>query len=182
MLIGYLLIQSNWVLHLRRCAHFAHRLRWDTFIYSFLETCPEGISAHGFILSIRCRRVSDHSPMNKSLPASLLPMLIVDSPAIHRSNAYMGTRPRSLRLSLQECAKAIPAATSWGLLLEFSIPRKEMRIDCVLLINGEIVILEAKTGSAFLQARKQLEEYSLLSALLPQSFRRKQNCADRCFS
>jgi hypothetical protein len=37
-----------------------------------------------------------------------------------------------------------------------------MRIDCVLLVNGEIVILEAKTGEAFLQARKQLEEYSLL--------------------
>src|ERR1035441_2077263 len=28
--------------------------------------------------------------------------------------------------------------------------------------SGEIVILEAKTGDAFLQARKQLEEYSLL--------------------
>ncbi len=69
---------------------------------------------------------------------------------------------RSLRLSLQECAKAISAATSWGLLLEFSIPRKELRIDCVLLINGEIVLLEAKTRVAFLQARKQLEEYSLL--------------------
>jgi hypothetical protein len=69
---------------------------------------------------------------------------------------------RSLRFSLQECAQAIPAAANWGLLLEFSIPRKEMRIDCVLLINGEIVILEAKTGDAFLQARKQLEEYSLL--------------------
>jgi hypothetical protein len=69
---------------------------------------------------------------------------------------------RSLRLSLQKCAEAIPAAASWGLLLEFSIPRKEMRIDCVLLINGEVVILEAKTGDAFQQARKQLEEYSLL--------------------
>jgi hypothetical protein len=37
-----------------------------------------------------------------------------------------------------------------------------MRIDAVLLINGEVVILEAKTGAAFLQARRQLEEYALL--------------------
>ena len=69
---------------------------------------------------------------------------------------------RSLRLSLRDCTQANSAAANWGLILEFSIPRKEMRIDCVLLINGEIVILEAKTGDAFLQARKQLEEYSLL--------------------
>jgi len=33
-----------------------------------------------------------------------------------------------------------------GLLLEFSIPRKEMRIDIVLLIRDVIVILEARLG------------------------------------
>ncbi len=69
---------------------------------------------------------------------------------------------RSLRSVLQECTQANSDAINWGVLLEFSIPRKEHRIDCVLLINGEIVILEAKTGTAFLQARKQLEEYALL--------------------
>ena len=48
------------------------------------------------------------------------------------------------------------------MLLEFCIPRKEKRIDAVLLINGEVVILEAKTGDEFSQARGQLQEYALL--------------------
>lgn len=69
---------------------------------------------------------------------------------------------KSLRICLEKCIQSFPDAATWGLLLEFSIPRKELRIDAVLLINGEIVILEAKTADAFPQARKQLEEYSLL--------------------
>lgn len=69
---------------------------------------------------------------------------------------------RSLRSSLEECIQTNPTAANWGILLEFSIPRKETRIDAVLLINDEVVILEAKTGAAFLQARRQLEEYALL--------------------
>jgi len=47
-------------------------------------------------------------------------------------------------------------------LLEFSIPRKEVRIDAVLLIGDSIVIIEAKTGEADSQARRQIEEYALL--------------------
>jgi len=69
---------------------------------------------------------------------------------------------RSLHASIEECVRAAPAALDWGILLEFSIPRKELRIDVVLLINGEIVIVEAKTGSALLHAKHQIEEYSLL--------------------
>ena len=69
---------------------------------------------------------------------------------------------KSLRTCLQEYVQTVPLAPTWGLLLQFSIPRKELRIDAILLINREVVILEAKTGDAFLQARKQLEEYSLL--------------------
>jgi hypothetical protein len=37
-----------------------------------------------------------------------------------------------------------------------------MRIDVVLLVGDVIVILEAKSGNAFLQARRQVEEYALL--------------------
>ncbi len=48
------------------------------------------------------------------------------------------------------------------MLLEFSIPRKELRIDVVLLVRDVIVVLEAKTGHAALQAKRQIEEYSLL--------------------
>ncbi len=68
----------------------------------------------------------------------------------------------SLRTCLQECLQINTGAADWGILLEFSIPRKELRIDAVLLVNGDIVILEAKSGDAFSQARKQLEEYALL--------------------
>jgi hypothetical protein len=69
---------------------------------------------------------------------------------------------RSMRQVLASCIQMDPASENWGILLEFSIPRKEVRIDAVLLINGQIVILEAKSGEAFSQARHQLEEYALL--------------------
>lgn len=68
----------------------------------------------------------------------------------------------SLRIVLEKCVQHIGTARGWGILLEFSIPRKEMRIDVVLLVGETIVILEAKSGSAFLQARRQIEEYALL--------------------
>lgn len=69
---------------------------------------------------------------------------------------------RSLRTCLQECICSDITAAQWGILLEFSIPRKELRIDAVLLVNSEIVIIEAKSGAVFWQAKQQLEEYSLL--------------------
>ncbi len=69
---------------------------------------------------------------------------------------------RLLRRSLEECVARSNSAKSWALLMEFSIPRKEMRIDVVLLIRDVIVVLEAKTGQAALQAKRQIEEYALL--------------------
>ncbi len=68
----------------------------------------------------------------------------------------------SLRKTLEECVLQFASARHWGLLLEFSIPRKELRIDFVLLIGNKIVILEAKSGAEFLQAKRQIEEYALL--------------------
>jgi hypothetical protein len=68
----------------------------------------------------------------------------------------------SLRKALEECLLRIASARDWGMMLEFSIPRKEMRIDVVLLIGNEVVILEAKSGDAFQQAKRQIEEYALL--------------------
>ena len=69
---------------------------------------------------------------------------------------------RLLRESLERCKARSEASSLWGLLLEFSIPRKEMRIDVVLLIRDVIVVLEVKTTLAASQARKQVEEYALL--------------------
>lgn len=68
----------------------------------------------------------------------------------------------SLRDCLVECMQFDATAKAWGILLEFSIPRKEQRIDAILLVNGEIVIVEAKSGAALSQAKRQIEEYSLL--------------------
>lgn len=68
----------------------------------------------------------------------------------------------SLRSSLERCVARSDSARRWGLLLEFSIPRKEMRIDTVLLIKETIVVIEAKSGLAALQAKRQIEEYALL--------------------
>ena len=68
----------------------------------------------------------------------------------------------SLRTTLGQCVRQLPSALDWGVLIEYSIPRKESRIDAVLLIGGRIVILEAKSGSVFLQAKRQVEEYALL--------------------
>ena len=67
-----------------------------------------------------------------------------------------------LRESLVQCTAESESAKSWGLLLEFSIPRKELRIDIVLLIREVIVVLEAKTTLAASQAKRQVEEYALL--------------------
>ena len=69
---------------------------------------------------------------------------------------------RSLRESLKQCASRSDSARSWGLLLEFSIPRKEQRIDIILLVRDVIVVLEAKAGLAGSQAKRQVEEYALL--------------------
>lgn len=68
----------------------------------------------------------------------------------------------SLRRSLEQCVTQSDPAKLWGLLLEFSIPRKEMRIDVVLLIREVVVILEAKTADGAAQAKRQVEEYALL--------------------
>jgi hypothetical protein len=69
---------------------------------------------------------------------------------------------RSLRLSLEQCVTKSDSARSWGLLLEFSIPRKEMRIDAIVLIRDAIAVIEAKSGHAASQAKHQIQEYSLL--------------------
>ncbi len=69
---------------------------------------------------------------------------------------------RSLKQSLRECLAKSSSARSWGVILEFSIPRKELRIDAVLLIRETVVILEAKSGQAALAAERQIEEYALL--------------------
>src|SRR5450755_1878923 len=52
---------------------------------------------------------------------------------------------RALRHALNLCVAKSDSADSWGLLLEFSIPRKELRIDIVLLVRDVVVVLETKS-------------------------------------
>ncbi|MDW5265697.1 MULTISPECIES: DNA/RNA helicase domain-containing protein [Acidobacteriaceae] len=68
----------------------------------------------------------------------------------------------SLKEALEQCIAISDSAQRWGLILEFSIPRKELRIDVVLLIGDAIVLLEAKTGHTASQVKRQIEEYALL--------------------
>jgi hypothetical protein len=68
---------------------------------------------------------------------------------------------RLLQAGLGECVNKSSSAGAWGVLLEFSIPRKEFRIDVVLLINDAIVLLETKAGTG-IGGKQQIEEYALL--------------------
>ena len=68
---------------------------------------------------------------------------------------------RALRHALNLCVARSDSADSWGLLLEFSIPRKELRIDIVLLVRDVVVVLETKSALGP-TAKQQIEEYSLL--------------------
>jgi hypothetical protein len=67
-----------------------------------------------------------------------------------------------LRQALNALTMANPASNDWQILLEFSIPRKERRLDIVLLTGAEIILLECKRGPATTEALRQVEEYALL--------------------
>jgi hypothetical protein len=68
----------------------------------------------------------------------------------------------SLRLALAKLKSDKPASSKWKVLLEFSVPRKERRLDIVLLTGAEIILLECKRGPATQDAVRQVEEYALL--------------------
>ena len=64
--------------------------------------------------------------------------------------------------TLRQTAAISPRTLNWLVLLEFVIPRKDKRIDVVLLTPGSIIILELKTGAYANEALRQVEEYALL--------------------
>ncbi|MEJ5239319.1 MAG: DUF2075 domain-containing protein [Limisphaera sp.] len=69
----------------------------------------------------------------------------------------------ALRDALREVAAGIPTARRWGLLLEYEIPRRNCRIDCVLLAGQLVIILELKTGAtgSASAAKRQVEHYAI---------------------
>jgi len=67
-----------------------------------------------------------------------------------------------LRQAIRRVTQALPAAGEWSVLLEFPIPRMRRRIDCVVLANGVILVIEFKRHEDATAAdRRQVEEYCL---------------------
>jgi hypothetical protein len=68
-----------------------------------------------------------------------------------------------LKSSVSKLIQAYPKASGWGLLLEYPIPRRQKRIDAVLLAEDVVLVLEFKVGSDEYDAasRRQAEDYAL---------------------
>lgn len=67
-----------------------------------------------------------------------------------------------LQTALSRVCERKREAEGWGLVLEFTVPRKLSRIDVLILAGEKIVLLECKTGRAGGEARRQIETYALL--------------------
>src|SRR5207249_489757 len=57
----------------------------------------------------------------------------------------------------------LQSSNAWGVLLEYPIPRRQKRIDAVLLAAGLVLVLEFKTGATRFEssAVSQVEDYAL---------------------
>lgn len=64
---------------------------------------------------------------------------------------------------LKKSLSKIPHSEKWGILLEYPIPRRSKRIDCVIIAQDIIIVIEFKDGaSEYLNEDKlQLEDYCL---------------------
>lgn len=68
-----------------------------------------------------------------------------------------------LRVQLADLCRYQAQASQWGLILEFPIPRRQQRIDAVLLAGCLIFVLEFKSGTsgATWSSGRQAEDYAL---------------------
>lgn len=68
-----------------------------------------------------------------------------------------------LRETVAHLAQQYSDAVGWGVLIEYPIPRRQKRIDAVLLVRDVILALEFKTGEQEHQksTARQVEDYSL---------------------
>src|SRR5438067_10926620 len=67
------------------------------------------------------------------------------------------------RFTLNTLARDLPTSGNWGLLLEYPIPRRQRRVDTILLAADLIFCLEFKTEnrSHSQQTQNQAEDYAL---------------------
>jgi hypothetical protein len=82
------------------------------------------------------------------------------------SNLQIAAWDGSLRLLTDELAELIrlrPGAAKWSMLFEYEIPRRQRRIDIVLLADGAVIPIELKHGTAQFDraAVWQAEDYAL---------------------
>src|SRR2546426_10612330 len=54
----------------------------------------------------------------------------------------------TLKTTLAQLAAELTGAGGWGLLLEYEIPRRDRRVDAVLLAGSLVLVLELKTGES----------------------------------
>ncbi|HEY2234669.1 MAG TPA: DUF2075 domain-containing protein [Candidatus Angelobacter sp.] len=68
-----------------------------------------------------------------------------------------------LKDQLTQLSNSLRAALHWGLLLEFPIPRRQRRIDAVVLAGQLVFVLEFKSGAsgAAWSSGRQAEDYAL---------------------
>jgi hypothetical protein len=68
-----------------------------------------------------------------------------------------------LKATASELLRIIPESSEWGLLLEYPIPRRQKRIDGIILAGDIIVVLEFKVGATTYDAsaKRQAEDYAL---------------------
>ena len=68
-----------------------------------------------------------------------------------------------LRAAFSQLVSDAAAASAWGVLIEYPIPRRQKRVDVVLLAESVIFCLEFKTGDREVprEATRQVEDYAL---------------------
>jgi hypothetical protein len=66
-----------------------------------------------------------------------------------------------LQASLRSVASSHPAASGWGVLLEFPIPRRQKRADVIIIAEDVLFVLEFKRGIANAAAYQQVWDYAL---------------------
>ena len=70
---------------------------------------------------------------------------------------------RTLKVSLESIASSSHNSLQWGVLVEFRIPRRQKRIDAVLLAGGLVFVIEYKGGQSRVDPAGilQVEDYQL---------------------
>jgi hypothetical protein len=88
-----------------------------------------------------------------------------------------------LQSALSEVCRNLDQAKSWGILLEYTIPLRQKRIDAVVLAGDVILVIEFKASDTHdAYARRQVEDYALdLRDFHAKSNERKTRWQDDCY-